>query len=243
VDRVVYFSGCFANYYDPDVGAALLSVMRDHGIDVILSKQLCCGMPMMANMNRRGAERNFRKIVGNLYGEAKGELDIVTTCPSCNMMLKKEGKGFFPSPEADYVSTHVFDSIDYLWRMLLQGRLKTDFGTIDLRILYHNPCHLRVQGVERTPGLLALIPGIKIVGINRDCCGMGGSFGMKKANYEVSQRIGKKVWRMVEELKPDFVVTECGGCGLQIGSGTGVKVVHPIVLVSRAYGAARMKAA
>lgn len=243
MDRVVYFTGCFANYYDPDVGRALLFVMEQNGIDVVVSQQLCCGMPMMANANRKGAEKNFRRIMQNLISLSEGRYDIVTTCPSCNMMLRKEGKAFFPSPEVDYVSAHLYDSMEYLYNLFLGSRLKRDFGKLDVRILYHNPCHLKVQGIEWVPSLLALIPGVQVVGVNRDCCGMGGSFGMKKVNYGVSQVIGQKVWRTVEKLRPDIVVTECGGCSLQISSRTASKVVHPLIIISKAYEAATKGAA
>jgi glycerol-3-phosphate dehydrogenase subunit C len=72
---------------------------------------------------------------------------------------------------------------------------------------------------------------------------MGGSFGMKRKNYPISYAIGSKVWKMVEELKPDAVITECGGCGLQISSKTGIRIYHPIVLVKMAYSVASKEAA
>jgi hypothetical protein len=30
-------------------------------------------------------------------------------------------------------------------------------------------------------------------------------------------------------------VTECGGCGLQISSGTGLAIIHPLILLNDAY--------
>ncbi|MCX7857248.1 MAG: heterodisulfide reductase-related iron-sulfur binding cluster [Deltaproteobacteria bacterium] len=243
MDKVVYFTGCFSNYYDPEISKSLVYVMEKNGIEVIVPGQLCCGMPMMANANFKGAKRNYTKIVRSLYEASKGTYPIVTTCPSCNMMLKKEGKAFFPSEEAEYVSQNIYDSSEFIVLLDLNNKLNKDFGRLELKVLYHNPCHLKVQNIEATLYVLKLIPGIQVLGINRDCCGMGGSFGMKKKNYPISSAIGKKIWKMVEDLKPDGVVTECGGCGLQISSKTPIQIYHPMVLIKMAYSAAAQEAA
>lgn len=237
MDKVVYFTGCFSNYYDPEISKAFLWVMEKNGIDVIVPDQACCGMPMMANANLKGAKKNFQKIVRSLFEASEKIYPIVTTCPSCNIMLKKEGKAFFPSEEANYISERVFDSSQFIMYLDSQKRLNKDFGRIEIRVLYHNPCHLKVQNMEDTLKLLKMIPGIHVLGINRDCCGMAGSFGMKRGNYSFSYLIGSKVWRMVEELKVDAVVTECGGCGLQISSKNKIRIYHPMVLLKMAYSA------
>lgn len=243
-DKVVYYPGCFANYYNPEIGKALVFVMEKNGFEVLVSEQLCCGMPMMANTNPKGAGKNFEKIVRSLYELSEGKYPIITTCPSCNMMLKKEGKGFFPSPEADYVSSMVRDASQFLVQLDREGRLNKDFGEMPLRVFYHNPCHLKVQGrTEDTLYLLRLIPGIEVVGSNYACCGMGGSYGMKEKNFALSREIGQRVWGLVREAEPDVVVTECGGCGLQIKAGTGVRIMHPMELLREAYLRALREAA
>jgi len=242
--RVIYYPGCFANYYNPEIGRAFFYVMERNGFEVIISSQLCCGMPMMANANLKGAERNFRKIVEELYRLSEGKYPILTTCPSCNMMLKKEGKEFFGDDKADYVSLNVKDASEFLVYLDKNGELDRRFGRLELRVLYHNPCHMKVQGkVEDSLYLIRLIPGVEVVGANYACCGMGGSYGMKDKNFQISRKIAQRVWELVKEKRPDVVVTECGGCGLQIKAGTGVKVLHPLELLKQAYEAAVSEAA
>ena len=58
---------------------------------------------------------------------------------------------------------------------------------------------------------MRLIPGLRVVGINTNCCGMGGSYGMKAKNYDRSVEIAQKVWDEVKASQADIVVTECGG--------------------------------
>ena len=236
-EKVVYFSGCYANYYDPRIGQAFVEVMETNGIEVLIAEPKCCGMPMMSNGNTKGAKKNFNGIVQSLSQMAAGDLDIVTTCPSCSLMLKKEGLPFFDSEEARFVSSRVLNATEYLVRLSRQGRLDTSFSQTPLRVLYHNPCHLKVQGIRREPvALLKLIPGIVVTGVVDSCCGMGGSFGMKAAHYDLSVKIARKLWEEIENAEVDAVATECGTCMLQIQARQGTKkAVHPIVLMNDAY--------
>ena len=67
--------------------------------------------------------------------------------------------------------------------------------------------------------LIKMIPGLEVITVNTNCCGMGGSYGMKKVNYDLSEKIAQKVWEDVKASGVDTIVTECGGCGLQIEAG------------------------
>ena len=236
-DKIVYFTGCFANYYSPEMGKALVAVLEKNGIEVIVPDQKCCGMPMMANGNLAGARDNYNYNVKSLKKAAFPDCDIITTCPSCNMMLRKEGLPFFDGEEARFVASHVYDAGEYLWRLHGEGRLNLDFREMPMNIFYHNPCHLKVQNIIDAPmGLLNLIPGLTIVKANVNCCGMGGSYGMKRVNFARSVAIAGKIWEEAKASGADLAATECGGCGLQIEAGTGMEVVHPLELLSRAYG-------
>jgi len=237
-NKVVYFTGCWANYYGPDIGKAFVEVMRRNGFDVLVPEQKCCGMPMMANANLKGGEKNFRFNVKSLYAAAAPGYDILTTCPSCNMMLRKEGRKFFDSEEAKWVSGHIFDADEYLLRLHREGRLNTNFQKTPLKVFYHNPCHLKVQGLTKEPlDLLKLVPGVEVVGTNYYCCGLSGSYGMKKQNYDRSVEIAQRVWGEAKSSGAEAVVTECGGCGLRIEEGTGLKILHPMMILEQAYKA------
>jgi glycerol-3-phosphate dehydrogenase subunit C len=65
---------------------------------------------------------------------------------------------------------------------------------------------------------------------------MGGAYGYEKKNYELSKHIAGKLYSEIKENPADRVVTDCGGCRLQIQSGTGLRVDHPMVLLKEAYG-------
>jgi glycerol-3-phosphate dehydrogenase subunit C len=117
------------------------------------------------------------------------------------------------------------------------GRLDTRFRETPLKVLYHNPCHLKVQGIRReSVTLLELIPGICVTKTVDSCCGMGGAYGMKTSHYDLAVKIAQKLWQEVEDAEVDRIVTECGTCMLQIEAcQKAKKAVHPLVLVNDAY--------
>lgn len=49
-EKVVYFHGCYANYFDPQIGVAFVEVMEANGIEVLVAEQKCCGIPMMSTL-------------------------------------------------------------------------------------------------------------------------------------------------------------------------------------------------
>ena len=235
--KVAYYSGCFANYYYPEVGEATVKVLRKNGIEVMVPDQVCCGLPMMAKGNTKGAYENLKhntSVLSQLVAEGYA---IVTTCSSCSLFMKHDYPRLLDSQAARQVSQNLYHITEYLLKLHEIGELNTDFRPIPQTVFYHTPCHLRAQEIDSpSVKVLELIPGIVIKHVSTECCGMGGAYGYEKANYELSKEIADKLYREIKENPTDRVVTDCGGCKLQIETGTGRKVDHPIILVKEAYG-------
>ncbi|HCA80751.1 MAG TPA: anaerobic glycerol-3-phosphate dehydrogenase subunit C, partial [Bacteroidetes bacterium] len=98
------------------------------------------------------------------------------------------------------------------------------------------PCHLKTQQNKFGPlDLLKLVPELDLVGIRDSCCGIAGTFGMKKENFDLSMRIGSKLFGEIERVKPDVVLSGCGTCQIQIRQGTGLDVIHPLELLNQSF--------
>jgi len=52
----------------------------------------------------------------------------------------------------------------------------------------------------------------------------------------MSMTVGQALFEEINRLAPDLVITECPGCKMQIGQGTGITVTHPIIIIKQAYG-------
>ena len=105
-------------------------------------------------------------------------------------------------------------------------------GTINLHVAYHSPCHLIKQG-GYTMELLNSIPGLEVIMLDQKCCGMSGTYGFKKENYETSQKIGQAVFDQLSGMAVDYVVTDCESCKMQIEMNTSFKVLHPLTLMAQ----------
>ncbi len=237
--KVAYFHGCFANYYYPDVGKAVVKVLRQNGIELIVPEQVCCGLPMMAKGNIKGAQKNMKYNTAAFAQLVADGYAIMTTCSSCGLMIKRDYPLLLTGEEAKLVAENTFHITEYLLALHDRGMLNTSFRTIPQSVFYYTPCHLRAQKIgDPSVKMLQLIPGISIKHVSNECCGQSGAYGYEKVNYRLSKDIARKLYSEVKETPTDRVVTDCGGCKLQVEIGTGVKVDHPIILIQEAYGLA-----
>jgi glycerol-3-phosphate dehydrogenase subunit C len=114
--------------------------------------------------------------------------------------------------------------------------LRLNLGEMNLTVGYHNPCHLRALGVVKEPvQLLQLIPGVTVKEFSDACCGLVGTYGMKKKNFDLSMAIGKRLFEEIEDSGVEEVSTTCGACKLQIFQGTRREAIHPVSLLAMAY--------
>jgi glycerol-3-phosphate dehydrogenase subunit C len=140
------------------------------------------------------------------------------------------------SEEATKVAKCCYDIHDFLMKLHQKGELNLDFGRMDLKIGYHNPCHLRALGVTKEPvELLRLIPGVTAQAFSDQCCGISGTFGLKKKNYDLSMTIGANLFKEIGASDAQEIVTGCGACAMQIFQGTQRKAVTPVSLLAKAY--------
>jgi glycerol-3-phosphate dehydrogenase subunit C len=240
--KVVYYPGCFANYYYPEVGKATAAILSKNEIAMVVPEQPCCALPMIAKGNVKSTYNNIRKNVDSFYRYINDGYIIMSTCSSCTLMIKRDYPHLLESERATLVSNNMYHFSEYLLKLHKLGLLNIEFSPIRQSVFYHTPCHLKAQEIDQpSVKLLQLIPGLTIKYISDECCGMGGAYGYEKANYELSKEIATKLYIDIREHPADRIVTDCGGCRLQIESGTGQKVDHPTIIISEAYGLSKSK--
>ena len=234
---VIYYPGCYVNFTDPELGWAVVGILERNGFRVWVPKHLCCGVacfPYGAKELARRYARQALKVFGPL---ARQGYTILVSCPSCGTALERDYPYLLPeSDDARLVAEQTQDVSDFLWALHQRGELDTDFDPLELRVGYHTPCHSRVRGLgAENLRLLALVPGIEPVDIDRGCCGLAGSFGMRRAHREESREIGRYLFQELQSPDYDLGVTNCAGCEMQMRAGSGRDVVHPLKLLWRAY--------
>jgi len=237
VREAVFFLGCYSNYNDPEgEGLAIIDVLEHNGVKIILPEFKCCGI---ARINAGAQDQIIDDIHHNidlLQEYTDWNIPIIFSEPSCALAVKNEYPRIIESETARKVADNCYDVHQYLMTLYRQGELKTDFARIDMKVGYHEPCHLRSLGVRTEPvELMQLIPGIEVVRYSDKCCGMGGTHGLKSKNFGLSMQIGKKLFDEIAASHVDQLVTGCGACSMQIFQGTRQESLHPLKLLAMAY--------
>ena len=236
LEQVAYFHGCYVNYNYPQLGKDLVKVMNALGIGVqLLEGEKCCGVAMIANgmsaQARRNAERNISAL--RKAGAGKGK-KVLTTSSSCTMTLRDEYPNLLGVDNAD-VRDAVQMASRFIFERLEAGaqlRFKPDYHK---KVAYHVPCHMERLGwgvfSER---LLRMIPGVEFTLLDSACCGIAGTYGFKKENYEASQAIGAPLFEQIRAVDPEVVACDCETCKWQIEMSTGYSVQNPISILADA---------
>ncbi|ACZ78683.1 MULTISPECIES: anaerobic glycerol-3-phosphate dehydrogenase subunit GlpC [Dickeya] len=234
-DQVAYFHGCYVNYNHPQLGRDLIRVFNAMGVGVqLLTKEKCCGVALIANrfLDKARKQANFNLASLDEAINSRG-LPVIATSSSCTFTLRDE------YPHLLGVDNHhVRDGIElatrHLYRLLDQGRT-LPLQPLPLRVVYHTPCHLERMGwTAYTLELLRRIPGLELQVLDSQCCGIAGTYGFKKENYDTAQGIGAPLFRQIEASGADLVITDCETCKWQIEMSTSKACEHPFSLLARA---------
>ena len=233
---VAYFYGCWVNYNDRRLGEQVVRILERNGIEVIVPRQQCCGIPAVVNSNMDLARKYGKQNIARLSQLPEG-IDIIASSTSCGLMLKHDYDHLLEIPEAPKVGARTYDVMEYLWTLHEEGELNEKFQEVKARVLYHAPCHLKSHGIGYPAmRLLRLIPGVEVKEVDEGCCGISGTFGVKVEKYELSMQIGSRLFEAVKAAGPDVVLADCETCRMQVEHGAGARSEHPIEILAKAYG-------
>ena len=160
---------------------------------------------------------------------------VIGASSTCFFTMRDEYPHLLGVDNAD-----VRDSIElatrFIYRLIDEGKVKLIFrNDYRTRLAYHTPCHMEKLGwAFYSIDLLRSIPGVDLLVLDSQCCGIAGTYGFKKENYPTSQGIGASLFKQIEEAKVDYVATDCETCKWQIEMSTSLRCEHPITLLAQA---------
>lgn len=240
--RVAYFYACSTEYYEPELGMKAAQVMERNGYEMVLPAQNCCGLPLISNGDyaaaRKYAERNIRRLLPMV----EAGIPIVATSTSCSLTLKQYYIDLLDirTPEAEKVAANVYDICEFLRMLYERGELNTAFGAVDQAIAYHAPCQLKSHGIGKPAlDLMDLIPGLRAVEMEAECCGTAGTYGYKQEKYDIAMKVGEPLFRQIQSVGLSVSACDSETCRWQIEHGTDTRSLHPIEILLQAYQAHR----
>ena len=234
-EQVAYYHGCFVNYNYPQLGKDLVKVLNALGVGVqLLDGEKCCGVAMISNRLTEQARKNALNNVAALKKAVDAGLKVVSTSSSCTFTIRDEYPHLL-GVDNSAVRDSLMLATRFVFEKLEKGaqlRFKPDFR---LKIAYHVPCHLEKLGWGVfSEKLLRMIPGVDFTLLDSNCCGIAGTYGFKKENYEFSQAIGAPLFDQIKTVNPDVVACDCETCKWQIEMSTPYSVKHPVSILAEA---------
>jgi glycerol-3-phosphate dehydrogenase subunit C len=239
--RVAYFHGCGANWYEPEVGEKTVALLEAIGCQVDVPRgQACCGLPLQSNGQFDAARKYVRAMAKTLAPAAREGVDILGTSTSCTLMLKREAReilDLMDDPDLEVVSGRVYDICEYLVMLQDAGELRLDLRPLPMTVTYHAPCQQQGHGVGKPAlELMALIPELTVIENDATCCGVAGTYGIKREKYDIAMDVGSGLFGQIERAGPDLAVCDSETCRWHIEGATGVHAVHPLEMLHRAAG-------
>jgi glycerol-3-phosphate dehydrogenase subunit C len=242
--KAVLYATCFANYNNPAIGMAALSVLARNGVATEVVYPGCCGMPQLEQGNVARVAESAQRISVELAPWIDDGYDVVALVPSCALMLKFEWPLVLPGDEAvRKLADATFDVSEYIVDIAKREGLAPGLQPLEGGVALHIACHARAQNMgQKAAEMMRLIPGADLTVIER-CSGHGGSWGVMKGNFETALKVGRPVARQAVESGKRYVASECPLAGVHIlqgierlGDGVSPVAPHPIELFARAYG-------
>lgn len=240
--EAVLFQTCYVQNNEPEIGKDTVEVLEKNGVQVACEKGLnCCGMPAWEHGNLEGLRKQAKENLKKLLPHAEAGSKILAINPTCSMMLRREYPELVDEEDreaAQKVADQVMDPSEFLWSIRKEERFNTNFvSTPKGDVAYHAPCHLRAQRKGfKGRDLIKKIPGVKPKTV-LECCGHDGTYAMKVETFERSQAIGKKSFDGMKEVETEVWATDCPLAALQFEQHAGVRPMHPMSLLARAYRA------
>jgi len=193
--RVALFITCYNDALFPEVGRAVVRLLRRLGHDVEFpADQTCCGQ-MHFNTGYQDAAI---PLVDRFTRAFAGYDAVVTPSGSCAAMVRHhhplvgalaaraDAASTLPDQVAE-VTPHVYELTEFL----VDVAGVTDVGaSFPHAVALHQTCHsLRLLGVgDRPRMLLEAVDGLRLVDLQHPdaCCGFGGTFAVKNADTSVA---------------------------------------------------------
>ena len=209
--EIAYFVGCTSSYREQSVAIATAEILSSLDLKFrIFKEEHCCGSPVFmtgqAEKAKNVAETNLKT-----YLDA-GIKKIITSCAGCYRMWKE----IYPQKFKLKHGIQIVHLPDLLLNEINNGKL-TFSNSLDMKITYHDPCHLgRHMGMYEIPReLLRKLPGIELNEMVRHkenawCCGSGG--GVRSAFKELSELAA--IDRIQEAINSgaEAIVSSCPFC-------------------------------
>jgi len=208
----IFFVGCTSTYRRKEIALSSARVLHHAGVDFgyLGEEEPCCGSVLIRtgfpDQAKDQAEKNLKAL--------RSAKEVITACAGCYRTFQED----YPEMVGS-LSFKLIHTTEYISN-LIQSK-KISLGRVDIRVTYHDPCHLaRACNIYDPPReILKAIPGIELVEMYPTkhaswCCGAGG--GVKMAFPVLAVDIASEKIKLASEVGVEAIVTACPFCTINL---------------------------
>jgi glycolate oxidase iron-sulfur subunit len=243
--RVLVLTGCVQDLAFSEVNRATVDVLLANGCEVHTPPvQPCCG-----SLHAHDGDTDTARLLARRQLDLVNPSDydaIISNAGGCGSHLRAYGHLLHDDPayasRAATWSRKLRDIHEYLVEINFRKPASTAAAST---VTYHESCHLcHGQKVSAQPReILRSLPGVELreCAEAQWCCGSAGIYNITQP--ETSAWLQDRKLGHLAATGAQVIATANPGCHLQIQGGlaqhlhAGTEVVHPIVLLARAYAA------
>src|SRR5215469_9438283 len=252
--KVCYFAGCMTDRLFPEMGEAVIKVLRACGVQVTFpQKQNCCGLIALNSGDWADGASMARQTITTLeqaLEESKADY-ILSASASCVVSIVQDYMKLFEDLQqqgwlrrARALAEKVVDFTSFLHRVLLAGSTKlavrkSNSKGYEVICTYHDSCQsyncLGLRSEARY--IIRDVLGLELREMPQSdvCCGFGGSTSLEHG--EVAERIMNNKLHNAESTGAAVLVADNPGCLMHLrggvdASGRKMRVLHLAQLIA-----------
>jgi Fe-S oxidoreductase len=218
------------NHYRPKLLQSAVNVLLKSGYQVAVAKQhFCCGRPLYEYGFLVQALKQLAEILDGFHAQLPPESSVIVLEPSCLSVFKDELLNAFPddvraldlSKRAKTLTRFLSDESITLAKQLDNG-------------LLHLHCHEKSLGISSHEREWMLKCFKDLQEPESGCCGMAGTYGIKKQTRAIGQRLfERRLKPAIDNAANGSVVVANGfSCYEQIVDGHPHRsVLHPVEII------------
>lgn len=227
---VVLWSDSVNSHYRPDILISAVNVLKKAGFRVAVARShFCCGRALYEHGFLEQARKQLEAILEDLHPRLPLKAKLIVLEPSCLSVFKDELKRFFSDSEkAIDLQQRAMTITAFLESQNIQ--LKT---TLDKGIL-HLHCHEKASNeIHERQWMQNCFNELSEP--ESGCCGMAGTFGMRKKTRPLSQILfNRKLKPVIDEAGSDVIIVANGfSCREQFSDYSSKQIMHPIQVIEK----------
>ena len=238
--EVVLYADAYTNHVRPARGKSAVRALEALGCRVHLSAPVESGRAPLSQGCIARAEQQARRTYEALAPHLNAGRDVIVVEPTDLAMMQRDYKRLLPARACKQLQKQSVDVMAYLQSLLEEGASPHERrGGKGQKVFYHSHCQQRTLGLEGPAVQVLRCLGYEVkTSAEIECCGMAGSFGYKRAYYELSMDVGERLGEQARAMlrgKPAALLAASGtSCQEQLEALAGQETWHPVQLVAAA---------